>query len=186
MGQESAYTCKLPELPPGTSNGLLHLYSTKEVRKIIRYNFSEKIFKTQYAIHTTSEKNIQNKFISQKTSQWTIPTSRNEKEQYCNCSKDIPKNHQQHISFFVHDLSCKSCVHFCQQIVLIILKYLLWCSQLEMSASCRVAEPPQTTCRSPTCRHVLEMSGMSSPHVVRFCRLDHARRHDMSCRDDVS
>ena len=34
--------------------------------------------------------------------------------------------------------------------------------KLEMPASCRVAGPPQMTCRLPTCRHVVKMSGMSA------------------------
>ena len=39
-----------------------------------------------------SEGNIQNMVTSQKASQWTIPTSRTEKEQSCNCSQDISES----------------------------------------------------------------------------------------------
>jgi len=35
--QESAYTCKLSELPPGTSKGLLHFVQHKGSTKVIRY-----------------------------------------------------------------------------------------------------------------------------------------------------
>ena len=86
---------KLPELPPGTSKGLLHFAQCKGSTQVMRYNFSENnIQDTAHYTHVPQKEISKNKFTSQKTSQWTIPTSRTEKEQSCNCSQDISKNHQ--------------------------------------------------------------------------------------------
>ena len=114
IGQESAYTCKLPELPPGTSKGLLHFVQYKGSTQVIQYNFSENNIqdmvrnppvpqKEIFRISCLPRKLLDGQFLQvglRRNSLATVP-------------KISPKSHQLHISFFVHDLSCKSCIPLC-------------------------------------------------------------------------
>ena len=91
------------------------LYNTKEVHKVIRYNFSENNIQDTVRYPPVPQKEISNiSPIPRKLLNGQFLQSRTEKEQSCNCSQDISKNHQEYISFFVHDLSCKSCILFRQ------------------------------------------------------------------------
>ena len=91
------------------------LYNTKEVHKVIRYNFSENNIQDTVRYPPVPQKEISNiSPIPRKLLNGQFLQSRTEKEQSCNCSQDISKNHQEYISFFAHDLSCKSCILFRQ------------------------------------------------------------------------
>ena len=80
IGRESAYMRKLPGLPPGTSEGLLHFVQRKRKYTSHKMLVSEKaISDTRYAIHMYLRRHIQKKFSSQKMSKGTVPTCRTKK-----------------------------------------------------------------------------------------------------------